>query len=191
MQKHPFGEEEALATLIGGREEGLDYFFRRYYAPLTFFAQGLVGNQETAEDLVEDAFLKLWERREELGSQGSLRSWLYTTVKNACIDLIRREKRKLNYIKVAQATSDKEDKPVLHHIIQAETMHQVYNALQSLPPKCGQVFRMYYLEEKSLQEIAVELNLSLSTVKSQKGRAIELLRKKLPHLNSFFVLLSF
>lgn len=69
-------------------------------------------------------------------------------------------------------------------------MHQVYTALQTLPPKCGQVFRMYYLEEKSLQEIADELDLSLSTVKSQKGRAIELLRKKLPHLSCLLCFIS-
>jgi RNA polymerase sigma-70 factor (ECF subfamily) len=188
MQKHSLGEEEALSALLRGREEGLDYFFRRYHAPLIYFAQGLIHDRETAEDLVEDAFLKLWERREELGMQGSLRAWLYTTVRNACIDLLRRNKLKVVYVKEVQATSDKDDKPVLHRIIEAETIEQVYAALQSLPPKCGQVFRMYYLEEKSLQEIADELDLSLSTVKSQKGRAIELLRKKLPQLYCLLVL---
>ena len=136
--------------------------------------------------ITDDAFLKLWERREMLGQAGSIRAWLYTTVRNGCIDHLRREKRKRAYISEAKSTNDTEDQPTEHRIIEAETLYQVYKALETLPRKCGQVFKMYYLEEKSLQEIADEMKISLSTVKSQKGRALELLRKKLPHLGRLF-----
>lgn len=83
-----------------------------------------------------------------------------------------------------RATGERWDRPMLHRTIEAETLNRVYLALNTLPPKCGQVFRLYYLQEKPLAEIAGELNLSLSTVKSQKRRALLLLKQRLGHLLS-------
>jgi RNA polymerase sigma-70 factor (family 1) len=185
-------DAEALSSLLQGKEGGLNYLYRAYHRALTHFATQILTDTDTAEDLVEDAFIKLWERRAVLTITGSIRAYLYTTVRNASIDHLRREKLKVGYVKEIQATVEKEEPPVVHRIIEAETLRQVYASMQTLPPKCGQVFRMFYLEEKSLNEIASELNLSLSTVKSQKGRAVRLLRQKLSHLSSvFFSLLLF
>jgi RNA polymerase sigma factor (sigma-70 family) len=68
-------------------------------------------------------------------------------------------------------------------------MQQVFLAVQNLPGKYRQVFPMFYVEGKEIKDIAKELNLPLSTIKSQKARTLELLRKQLPHLGCFIILL--
>ena len=70
-------------------------------------------------------------------------------------------------------------------------MHQVYLALKTLPPKCRQVFTMLYVQGKPVKEIAEELQLSVSTVKSHKATALKLLRKQLPHLGCLLLVMLF
>ena len=180
LQKNAHTLQDPLLLFRQGREEGFDHFFTAYYLPLTYFAQGFLKTRDAAEDVVEDSFIKLWERRSLLESTAAIRAYLYTTVRNACIDLLRREKRKVIYLHEAARTADTEEVPVLHRMIAAETMHRLYAAIDTLPPKCRRVFEMFYMEEKSLNEIAEELGIAVTTVISQKKRALELLRKKLP-----------
>ncbi|MGZ3837487.1 MAG: RNA polymerase sigma-70 factor [Flavisolibacter sp.] len=165
-----------------GKEEGFEHYFRAHYGPLTYFAYRHLQDRENAEDVVEDSFVKLWDRRELMKSGLTIKAYLYSTVRNACIDILRREKRKVIYLEESARASEKEDLPVLHRIIEAETMHQIHLAIEALPAKCGRVFRMFYLEGKSLQEIADELQVSFNTVKSQKQRALEIIRIKLPNI---------
>lgn len=188
---HLHSEKEASKCIRNGDEQGFNRVFHQYYGPLTYFAQSILNDQETAEDIVEDTFVKLWERPEILFKPGSLKSYLYTTVRNASIDYLRKVKRLKAYSSEVKTIKDVEEKPVLHSIIEAETMHMIYQALETLPPKCGQIFKMFYLEGKKLEEIATELNIALSTVKSQKGRAIQLLQKRLPELLLLFTLFHF
>lgn len=177
-----WAHEADARAFLQGDEEAFDRLFQALFAPLCAFAYGLLADRPLAEDLVGDAFLKLWERRATLATEGNLRSYLYTSVRNACTDTLRREGRRRLYVTETRATGERADHPVLHRIVKAETLHQVFSALNTLPPKCGQVFRLYYLEEKPLADIAGELHLSLSTVKSQKGRALLLLKQRLGHL---------
>ena len=183
------GQEADLSVKQSGDESAFDQLFRKYYTPLTFFAQNIVNNKEVAEDLVEDAFVKLWERTEILARSGSIKSYLYTTVQNASIDHLRKVKQMEFYFRETKANGNCWEKPIIHRIIEAETIYHIYQMLETLPPKCGQVFKMFYLEDKKLQEIAFELSLSLSTVKSQKSRALKLLKRKLPNLGIVILVL--
>lgn len=172
-------EEEALTALLEGQEEGLDFFFYRYYAPLIYFAFKLVRDQHLAEELSAEAFVKLWKHRLTLSGEGPLKVWLYRIVRNAAIDHLRKVKRihltgdSLNYThETAEAT-------VLHRMIEAETIHRIHYTLEGLPPGCRQVFQMFYFQGKSHEEIARELRLSPSTVRGQKKKALRLLKSKL------------
>jgi RNA polymerase sigma-70 factor (family 1) len=174
-----------------GKEAGFTHYFKEFYAPLSYFAQGILKSQEAAEDVVADSFIKLWERREVLESSTAIRAYLYTTVRNGCIDLLRREKRKVTYLEVSRETIETEEKPVIHRIIEAESMHRIYTAMEALPSRCGEIFRLFYLEGKSLKEISEELGIATTTVISQKKRAIHLLRKNLPPKEALLVVVWF
>ena len=183
-------EHEALEALLQGRQEGLDHFFTLYYAALVYFARTLVEDAESARDIVEDAFLRLWQRRDVLGMQGSIKSYLYTSVRNGCIDFRRREKHRRRYLRQQLLQGEPTELPVVHRMVEAETLRLVHQAVESLPRQCGRVFRLFYMEGKPLAEIATEMNLSLSTIKSQKARAIQLLRKRLPPTAAFLMALA-
>lgn len=172
-----------------GEERGLHYFYQQFYSPLIHFALTFLNNTATAEDVAADSFIKLWERREDIQSASAIKPYLYACVRNACIDTIRKQKHQIAY----EAHIKKMPVPlapdITQNIITSQAMHQVYLALQNLPSKYQQVFKMIYVEGKEVKDVALQLNLPLSTVKSQKARALELLRKQLPHLGCFILLL--
>lgn len=167
----------------------MDYFFYQHYASLTFFALKLVDDQYLAEELAAEAFVKLWANRETLGIEGSIKAWLYSTVRNAAIDHLRKAKR-LRVSKAGLQSAETIEQSVLHRIIAAETLQQLINHLQLLPPKCSLVFQLFYLHGKSHEEIAKELGIKQNTVRVQKVKAVQLLKAKLLSLLLLFSLLA-
>ena len=190
MRHLPHSGADALHALQQGQEWGLDYYFERYYTPLTLFAQGLVYDPCLAEEIAAEAFVKLWHKRESLQEIGSIKAWLYALVRNASIDHLRKVKR-LRLHEAALPINDAIEQPILAHMVQNETIHHLYRLLESLPIRCRQVFQMFYLQDKALKEIAEELNISINTVKSQKQRAVQLLKDKAIHFILAIIILSF
>jgi RNA polymerase sigma-70 factor (ECF subfamily) len=176
LLKTNFNTEDALQALIQGREEGLHFFFENYYSYLYFFAQSILHDPMLAEEIVADAFIKLWQKREELSLEGSIKSLLSTIVRNSCITHLRKAKRMRISQKGLENTQTIQES-VLHSIVEAETVKQILHTLNALPPKCRQVFTLFFLHGKSYKEIAEELNLSPHTVRNQKIRAVRLIKK--------------
>jgi RNA polymerase sigma-70 factor (family 1) len=175
----------ALQALIRGREDGIDFFFQQYYTQLCYFAGTLLNDDCLAQEITSDAFTKLWQSRQTLATEGSIKTWLYSTVRNASIDHLRKVKR----LRVSQSGLESAttiEQSVLHTIIQTETIDYIIQTIGKLPPQCGRIFRLFYLHGKSYNEIAQELNLSPQTVRNQKQRAAKLLRKTI--LPLFFLL---
>jgi RNA polymerase sigma-70 factor (family 1) len=171
------GDDEALEAILQGSEEGLRHYFSRHYASLTNFAFRLLNDQFLAEEFAAEAFVKLWNRREQFSSDGSVKAWLHTTVRNASFDHLRRAKL-IRVSEMSLQTPETIEQSALHHMIESETVQQVIRVLELLPPKCRQVFKMFYFGGKSYEEIARKLNLSPHTVRNQHIRAVRLLKEK-------------
>lgn len=179
MGKKLYTEAAAAAALVAGNEAGLNFFFELYYTPLIFFSLRLTADQSAAEDIVTEAFLKLWNNREEIKNLGYIKPYLYRVVHNAAIDFLRRQKTRSAGEKELQYLSPLFEGTVLARLIETEFHHQVYLSLKSLPPRMGAVFRMFYLQGKTCQQIAKELKVSVHTVRNQRKRALALLRQDL------------
>ena len=188
MRQKYYTESDALQALSQGREEALDYFFGQYYSLLTYFAFKLLGDQLQAEEITSEAFIKLWSYKEQLSSEGSIKAWLYRIVRNASIDHLRKVKRLEVHKNGLQYIHQGAETTVLQRMIESETLQQIIGSISLLPQKCGQVFQMYYLEGKSHEEIAKELNISQNTVRNHKAKALQMLRARLPFI---FMLLYF
>ena len=165
-----------------GHEQAFNHFFGLYYKPLLHFANAIVRDKEIAEDIVEDSFMKLWEKRERMASESAIKPFLYAIVRNACIDILRKKKHENDYKKHVQKLPPALAEDMTRKMVTAEAMNHVFLALQKLPPKYKQIFQMIWIEGKEIKDISKELNLPLSTVKSQKARTLELIRKQLPQL---------
>ena len=155
-----------------GEEAAFDCLFREYFSALSYFANRIISNPDTAQDLVQDCFVQLWQRRERLSHINAIKSYLYSSVRNQCLKHLEKQKRK-----VGLNEPDRNEPSIEVAVIAAETARELYQFIDSLSPSLRQIIRLYYLEGKSNKEIAAQLNIEPDTVTRQRLRAIMALRK--------------
>jgi RNA polymerase sigma-70 factor (family 1) len=175
--KFQYSTEEALGALMAGKEDALDHYFRLHFDSLTWFAFKLLGDKPTAEDVAAEAFVKLWKHRFQLSGTGSIKAWLFMSVKNSCMDQLRKLKR----IRVHQSglkSAEVSEDSILQSMIEAETFRQILDCVDLLPPRIREVFQLFYFQGMSYEQIASLLHTSPNTVRNQRARAIEILREK-------------
>ncbi|MGK6352576.1 RNA polymerase sigma-70 factor [Parapedobacter sp. DT-150] len=150
--------------------------FERYYTRLCDFARRFLGDVDAVEDVVQDVFVAYIERSASTSNRPeSIRSYLYQSVKNACLNRLRSNK-------VAERYESNHESPVIEErhaltaMIHAEVIGEIHQALRQLPEGCRMVIRLGFFEGLNNPQIAHELNISVNTVKSQKQRAVSLLR---------------
>jgi RNA polymerase sigma-70 factor (family 1) len=153
--------------------------FKHYYPRLCDFATRFLGDTDKAEDLVQDAFIVFHERKDEVSNHPTaIKNYLYTSVRYACLNHLRHEKVIARH-RIDNKVEDFYEGFTLDSIIHAEIIGKIHNTIKTLPAGCAEVFKLGYFGELSNQEISEQLNISISTVKSQKKRALELLKKKI------------
>ncbi len=182
-------ENNLLEAFQRGDEKAFEMVFRTYYGPLCAFAGSILQNEETAEEVVQDFFVKLWEGRTRLLVRTSLKSYLFQSVKNQALNVIKHEKIKLRH---AQRLVDEAEKSDFSDLfVEPGLREAIEKSIDELPEKRREIFRLSREEGLKYREIAEKLNLSIKTVETQMGLAIKYLRDKLKHYNSFLFLLIF
>ena len=165
-----------------GEEKGFAAIFTEYYPALCYYAIRYVKDKAATGDIVQECFIKLWQRRENFNNLEQIRAYLYKIVRFGCIDHLKKESKD-----AAISIEEETEEPVLHHIIRTETWRQLYGLVETLPPAVARVIKMLYIEGKSIRETADELHKSVYTIKSQRARGIALLRSR----NTGFLLTVF
>jgi RNA polymerase sigma-70 factor (ECF subfamily) len=167
----------------------LRQLFDEFYTRLVHFSCQIIDDPETAEDLVQEVFIKYWSQRENISANKlAVKNFLYTSVRNASLNVIRHNKVAEEYLKGQDEFLEEE--ACIHAIIRSEVLAEIYRIIESLPESCQLISKMGYLEGMKNQEIAEELGISVNTVKTQKQRALKLLRLKLdPELFALLILL--
>lgn len=154
----------------------LEQLFKAFYPRLCHFSFQIVKDKVKAEDLVQEAFIKYWNHREEISSHDiAVKNFLYSTVRNASLNLIRHDRVVRDYLE-QQDPSPIEEFNIIHSMIRSEVLAEIYEALETLPASCQRISRMGYLEGMKNNEIARKLGISINTVKTQKQRGLQLLR---------------
>lgn len=165
-----------------GEERGFDHYFHTYYKGLCFFADLYMRDRPSAEDIVSQVFLRLWQHRQKIKSEDHLRNWLYRSVHHACIDQFKKNKTREKRLQVLEDGAEKEEPDYSQQMIRAETIRQLRQAIDLLPGQCKKIFYKLYIEGKTVKETAQEMQLAISTIDNQKARGIKLLRQRLTHL---------
>ena len=148
--------------------------FDLYYPSLCLFASKIVLDYSIAEDLVQEVFIKLWEKFENFNNEYAIKSFLYTSVKNRCLNHIEHNKVIKKHEDIIQQTSSN-DFEINNNIIEEETHRLIYNAINELPNQCKNVLLLSIHGLKNI-EIAEELHISVNTVKTQKKLAYKQLK---------------
>lgn len=152
-------------------------FFNSYYPSLLVFTSGIVPDRSAGEDLVQDAFIKLWERSLDFREEAAARAFLYTTVKNSCLNYLEHHRVVQKHAENTRR-SVPGDEQIRDLLIEEETHRQVYHAINELPARCRKVLLLSMNGLKN-REIAGKLNISDNSVKTQKKIAYKKLKIKL------------
>lgn len=169
----------SIIAFQSGHRSAFNCVFDFYYPALCFFATKLIQNVSVAEDIAQEALIKLWEKHTGFHSAKAIRSFLYITTRNACLNFMKRTQSGLkNHQEWAQGWDETEDY-VLNQLTRSEAIRELYNMLNALPSECRKVIRHSFIDGMDNRQIAAHLNISIHTVKNQKSRAIYLLKKKL------------
>ena len=162
----------------------VDKMYRAYRIRLCLFAYRMVHSLDDAEDIVHNVFLNIFEKEGSFNNIVDLKPYLYRSVHNACINHLKKSQKIPQTSTQEPVNLDEEDYLVKR--IEDEVLWELAQAVESLPSKCREVFKLGYMKHMSNEQIAAELNISINTVKSQKQRAKQLLKEQLKDL---FVLL--
>lgn len=172
-----------------GDEDAFSDLFREYYKQLYLFAVRFVKDPATAENIVQDVFVIMWEQRNKINISSNVKSYLYTSVKNHSLNYIKRESRLLTIDEQLDMVKDKMDSPE-ESFISNESYIAIHKAIEQLPEKCRRIYVMKRYDELSYEEIGEILGISVNTVKTQMKRAIKKLKEKLSFLNYMILFLN-
>lgn len=163
--------------------------FREHYEAVCNFAYSFLKDSNHSEDLVQDVFVKLWENRNQIEIEISIKAYLYKTVKNSCLNAIKHEKvkRKHQEFEIANQIVELESQTELEA---DELKDKINEKILSLPEKRREVF--LYSREDGLKyaEIADKLNISIKTVENHMGLALKYLREELKYWLTIIIILS-
>jgi len=165
-----------------------EQLFHEHFVQLCHFGQGFIHDQDEAKEIVQEVFTNLWLKKEEITTEKSIKSYLYTSVRNRCLNFIRDHKKfqsQLLDVDIADFDIQIENDPT--GISDLET--KVNNAIDKLPEKCAEVFKLSRFEEMKYKDIGEKLNISVKTVEAQISKALKHLRQELKEYITVLILL--
>jgi RNA polymerase sigma-70 factor (ECF subfamily) len=172
-------ETEIIRRIRQGDTGQFESLFRSSYTSLVRYAKRIIKDHDTAEEIVQDLFFRLWQDKEKIKIESSLNGYLFRAVHNRCLHWIEHNRI---VVKHAQEMAHKQTNNVENpsEIIQyKELQSKIAAILERLPERCGRIFCMNRFEGLKYAEIAVKLEVSVKTVEADMGRALREFRKAL------------
>lgn len=175
-------------------------FYITWYSRVKYFARDYVLSEEEAENIAQDVFLEFYQKRDSLDFHINLIAYLFTSVKNKCIDYLRRKlleqeaaaKMQEEFDLSFRMKFDSLEAFNLEGLSEDNIKNIIEKALESLPERCREIFVMSKIEGKKQKEIAEELNVSIKTIECQMTIAYKKLREELKnYLPLLLFLLSY
>jgi len=162
--------------------------FERYCKILVNHAYKMLGNRDEANDVVQEVFLSIWNKRQELIVTGSLSSYLYKATKNKILNHIAHEKVVSNYADSISNFIENDYVLADSNLREEELEAIIAKEIALLPEKMREVFLLRKVEELSYDEIALQLNITDKTAKQQVYNSLKILREKLKNFMGVFVI---
>jgi RNA polymerase sigma-70 factor (ECF subfamily) len=177
-----YNEQELLQGLLAGEERAFAAVYERYAPALTSYAAARLTSLEEARDIIHDLFVYLWEERAHISITHTLQAFLFAAVRYRIIDHIRRSITRRDYADKIQSLHTAIQVEVENSLDAKDLQQAIENAVNQLPPRVQQVYRLSRDHHRSIPEIAEELGVSPQTVKNQLTTALSHLRSLLKNL---------
>ena len=160
--------------------------FKQYYQPLCHLSSYYVDNQDEAKGVVQEAFIKLWEVRYELAPDSDIKNFLFTLVKNNCLNILKRRQILLKHHEKIRKIELRYQYESLNRVTEEylelkEMQERIDAAINNLPEHCREVFEMSRFQDLKNREIAERLGISQKTVEARMTKALKILRSELQY----------
>lgn len=178
-------DAEIFSKIKKGDEIAFSHLFDTFYTPLCFFSSKYTNDMDLSRSLVQQIFVDLWTKRMTIDVERSLKSYLYTSVKNKSIDYLRQKSRTHSISENIESIDRLKQIPFYDLIEEAELNERINRSINKLPGNCRKIFQLSRFEGMKYLEIASELNISVKTVEMQMGIALKRLRESLSDYKVF------
>ncbi|CAD0005149.1 RNA polymerase sigma-70 factor [Flavobacterium chungangense] len=196
MNSNTSFESETFESFKKGKEAAFTYFYDKYFCRITSFGIQFIYDKDEAENLAQEAFINLWQNRENIDSINGIQSFLYTYAKSKCLNFIRHNKVKDKFKNDLLNHKERElDIEILNSIqfdtLELTELERIINeSINDLPPKTREVFIKKRFENKKNAEIAAEMQVTLKAVEAHMTKALKILKTKLSdYLFLIFILI--
>ncbi len=183
-------DERIIKKVKRGDKEAFRAIYDHYFNALAAFGYKYVADQFAVEDMIQEVFVGFWQTRDNFDHINAVKSFLYTSVRNRCLNHIKHQavRQKHQGALIANLESDQYFES---HVIEEETFNQLFTEIRNLPDAAQEIM-LLALNGLKNQEIADELNVSINTVKTQKKIAYAKLKDALgPLMNTILLLMIF
>ncbi|WP_420602265.1 RNA polymerase sigma-70 factor [Flagellimonas sp.] len=178
-------DEYQFQQFKNGDEKAFKFFFEQHHNQIVGFCIQFIGDHDKAKSVTQDAFINLWISRSKIKELKGIRSFLYTSAKSNCLNLLRHKKVVYKY---SDSYIRRRERQINLEVLQAmdfdsatlsELENLIQNSIKKLPEKCKHVFNMRRFDNKKNQEIAEELSISVKAVEANMTRALKSLKHSL------------
>jgi len=173
------GETEIIRRISQGDKGQFESLFRSSYVSLVRYAKSLIKDHDTAEEIVQDLFFRLWQDKEKINIESSLNGYLFRSVHNRCLHLIEHNRVVEKHVKEMSFRQNESSENPTDNIQYNELQLKIARILDRLPERCGRIFCMNRFEGLKYSEIAEKLSISVKTVEANMGKALREFRKAL------------
>jgi RNA polymerase sigma-70 factor (ECF subfamily) len=180
--------DQLITTLRAGDIAAFEMLFRTYYQSLCNYACTFVRDPEEAEEVVQNTFTNIWEKRDTLSIHTGVKPYLYAMVRNACLNQLKHAKIKQQHAAMEIAVGERSVESVSRTVEASELEVRIQEAMSKLPEQCRLVFKLSRFEDLKYAEIAEQLNISIKTVENQMGKALRVMREQLKDYLLFLVI---
>jgi RNA polymerase sigma-70 factor (ECF subfamily) len=175
--------DQTNELLIDGKD-GIKNIFQQFFQPLYHLSSHYLEDPDEAKEVVQDAFVKLWEVRQNLDEDSNIRNFLFTLVKNNCLNLLKRKQLLLKHherLKWMEMHYQYESLSRMgdDYLEFNELKEKIDLAIKNLPEHCRVVFEMSRFEDLKNREIAEKLGVTQKTVEAHLTKALKILRNEL------------
>jgi RNA polymerase sigma-70 factor (family 1) len=188
--KVEYSDSTVISLLKQGGEKAFEWLFKAHFKSLHAYAYTFLKDDEMAEEIVQNVFCRIWEKREQLKTDGSLKAYLYRAVHNESLNYLKHQKVKASFgVYYAGQLQQDEEEQASKKVLTAELQQRIDTAMSELPQQCRTIFQLSRFEQLKYQQIADHMGLSIKTVENQMGKALRVMRQKLAEFLPIILLL--
>jgi len=168
-----------IRTLSPHGTGNFEELFKTHFNALNAYAFTILKDAHQAEEIVQQVFCKIWEKREDLSIHTSLKAYLYRSVYHDSLNFLKHKKVMAQYASYTVRQGERNAESSSEKVLASELQEKIRDAMNELPEQCRTIFQMSRFEHLKYQEIADVMGLSVKTIENQMGKALRVLRGKL------------